>query len=232
MRWRQPVTLARLVDGHLHALDRRRVVERVADIVFARPLQQHRRAAELLRDERRLDHEIPLRLAAKAAAEQRHMHGDILERQLERLGDVLARAIGALNWRPHLRLPVDNAGHRDQRLHRRLHQMLGVVLAGERGLCRLEGRIGVTLFADDLAGFRRRLRHGLAVGGRVVAGVGTVIPFHLQRIAALNGGERRVGDDGDAAELAELARHGKDALDRVYGLRRPALSWPRRRRRI
>ena len=48
--------------------------------------------------------EVALRLAAEAAAEQRDVDGDVVLGNAERLGDVFARAAGALHRRPDLAL--------------------------------------------------------------------------------------------------------------------------------
>ena len=75
--------LAVAVDRRLDPLHRGGVVEAVLDVVLAGPLHPHRRA-HLLREERRLEHVVALRLAPEAAAEQRHVHRDVLDRHPER----------------------------------------------------------------------------------------------------------------------------------------------------
>ena len=105
LRWRQPTTLLSGIQRRLDPLDRGGVVEAVLDVVLAGPLHPHRRA-DLLRQERRLEHEVALRLAPEAAAEQRDVDGHVLDRHAELLGHVLARAVGALDRRPDLDLAV------------------------------------------------------------------------------------------------------------------------------
>ncbi len=58
------------IEPGFEVLDRHRVEVVVVQVVLARPGQLHRLAVHLLRDQRRLDDEIGLRLAAEAAAEQ------------------------------------------------------------------------------------------------------------------------------------------------------------------
>ena len=59
------------VEPRLEAIDRHGVIEAVPDVVLARPHHLDRRAAQLPRQQRRLDREVAFRLAAEAAAEQR-----------------------------------------------------------------------------------------------------------------------------------------------------------------
>ena len=98
----QATVLPILVEAGLEALDRDRMVEAVVDVVLARPDHLDRGAAHFLRDERRLDREIGLRLAPEAAAEQRHIDRDLLGREAERLRHQIVRGLRALHARPDL----------------------------------------------------------------------------------------------------------------------------------
>ena len=86
-----------LVDARLEALSRHGVVEAVLDVVLAGPHHLDRRAVHGFGQQRRLDGEVPFRLAAEAAAEQRAVQGDVLRIETETLGDVVAGAARALD---------------------------------------------------------------------------------------------------------------------------------------
>ncbi len=155
---------------------------------------------------RRLEHEVALRLAPEAAAEQRDVDRDVLDRHAERLGEVLPRAVGALHRRPDLDLVAGDVDQRRRRLHRDMRHVRLVVLgadhlgrAGERG-------VGVALLADHLAGLGRGRRHLLVVLLAVVDAVRAVVPLDLQRLATLDRRPGVVGDHRDAAERRELGR--------------------------
>ena len=95
--------------------------------------------------------------------------------------------------------------------------MRHVVFGGQAlGVGRLgPGLRGVALVAHCLARRARRRLQRLAVGGRVVRGVRAVVPFDLQRIAALAGGPGIARDDGNAAQRLEGRRalHGGNLHD-------------------
>ena len=185
---------------------------------------RHRRA-DLLRQERRLDHEVALRLAAEAAAEQRDVDGHVLDRHRELLGHVLARAVGALDRRPDLDLAVRDVGQRDRRLHRDVRHVRLIVLGADDLGRACERRVRIALLADHLAGLGGGRRHLLVVLLGVVDGVRAVVPLDLERVAALDRCPGVAGDDGDAAERRELRRRHAalelhdllDAGDRLRG---------------
>src|SRR3546814_5558043 len=64
--------LARRIEADVDLLHRGGVIEAVPDVVLAGPLHAHRRA-DRAGEPGRLDGEVALRLAAEAAAEQRHV---------------------------------------------------------------------------------------------------------------------------------------------------------------
>ena len=78
-----------LVEPGFEAFRRHGVIEAVPDVVFAGPHHFDRRAVHRLGQERRFDGEVPFRLAAKAAAQQRVMQGDVLRIEAEPLGDIV-----------------------------------------------------------------------------------------------------------------------------------------------
>ena len=209
--------LAFVVEGHFNALDRHGVIEAVAHIVFARPLHQDWYAAHFLADERCFLDEVGLRFAAKAAAEQGHVEGDIFRLQLEGRDDVVLSPEWALGGRPYFGLAVFYLRHRDQGFHGRWYEMLSVIVGGEylRGVG--ERFVGIALLADDFTRLRGRRRHFFVVSNGVVAGVGTMIPLNDERVAALHGGVGIVGDHCDAAQDTEFARHRIHAFDLMHG---------------
>ena len=60
-------------------------IEVVAHVVFARPQQLHRRAADCLRDPRRFDHVVVRQAPAEAAAAAEHVQRDVALGHAERL---------------------------------------------------------------------------------------------------------------------------------------------------
>ena len=84
-------------------LDRHGVEVAVLQVVIARPGDLHRRAVHRLGQHGRFDHEVGLGFAAEAAAEQRDVHRDVLERQAQSLGDAVARGLRRLRRAPRPR---------------------------------------------------------------------------------------------------------------------------------
>ena len=140
-RDRQPL----VVEAGLDPLHGHRMIVAVMQVVLARPGDLHGRAVHRLAQEPGLDHEVGLRLAAEAAAEERHVDGDVLLRQPEALREPRARRLRRLHAGPGLALAVLDAHERRRRLHRRLREVRNVVL-GLDALCGLGHR-----------GIRRRL---------------------------------------------------------------------------
>ena len=70
--------LALGVDPGLEVLDRHRVVVGIVKVVIARPRHLHRFAVHRLGQDGCLEGEVGLRLASKAAAEQRDVHGHVV----------------------------------------------------------------------------------------------------------------------------------------------------------
>ena len=133
-----------------------------------------------------LDHEVGLRLAAEAAAEERHVDGDVLLLQPEALREPRARRLRRLHAGPGLALAVLDAHQRRRRLHRRLREVRDVVLRLD-ALCGLCHRaIHVALLAHDLARPARRALELGAVGVGRIGGVRAVVPDDLELVAALH----------------------------------------------
>ena len=95
-----------LVDARLEALRRHGVIEAVLDVVLASPHHLDRRAVHRLGQKRRLDGEVPFRLAAETATEQRCVKRHVLGVDTKTLGDVVAGAARALDRRPDVPLAV------------------------------------------------------------------------------------------------------------------------------
>ena len=144
------------VEAGLEALRRHGVIEAVADVVLARPHHLDRRAAHLLGQQCRLDGEVALGLAAEAAAEQRRVQRHFLGLDAQGLGDVVARAAGALHRRPHLPLAVAHARGGSRRLHGRVRDVGCVVLGRDHLGGRGQRLVDVALVALDLAGLASR----------------------------------------------------------------------------
>ena len=145
------------VEAGLEALRRHGVIEAVLHVVLARPHHLDRRAAQLLGQQRRLDGEVALGLAAEAAAEQRGVHRHLLGLDAERLGDVVARAARGFapaptppTCRPVMRAAAAGGSMVAWREMRRV--VLGRDHLGGRG----QRLVGVAVVALDLAG----LLHG------------------------------------------------------------------------
>ena len=99
---------------------------------------------------------------------------------------------------------VAHARGRRRRLHGRMGDMGGVVLARDHLGGRGQRLLGVADVALDLAGFLHGRFELRPVGLGVVGLVGPVVPGDLERLATLQGRPGVAGDDGHAAELPEL----------------------------
>jgi len=66
--------------------------------------------------------------------------------------------------------------------------------------------IGIADRVNDLAGLARCFLQLLLVVGRVVAGMGAVVPANLELITALECGPRVIGNYGDATQRLEVMR--------------------------
>ena len=85
-------------DAGIDPLDRDGVVEIVLEVVLAGPVDLDR-GPDRLRYQRRFKHIVPFRLAAEAAAQERGVDRDVLDRDAEQLGETIAAAAGALRRR-------------------------------------------------------------------------------------------------------------------------------------
>ena len=99
------------VEARVDAIGAGGVVVAVADVVLARPLHAHRRP-DRARQQRRLDDEIGLRLAAEAAAQERDVHRHLRGFEAERLSDLLLRGLRVLRRGPDLARALADASRR------------------------------------------------------------------------------------------------------------------------
>ena len=81
----------------------------------------------------------------------------------------------------------------------------------------------VALIAYRLAGFACGRLQRLVIGGRVVAAVGSIVPFDFQRVAALAGCPGVARDDRDANQQAQSQGYVVLAVRRAGALSLPSL---------
>ena len=141
------VTLPPCVEPAFHVLRGDGVVVAVMNLVVARPDHLHRRA-DVLRQQRRFDDEVGLRLAAEPAADERHVQRDLRQVDPQRGGHFLARRLRVLRRRPDLARAVLHAGQRRGRFHGRVRQMGDVVVGAHARGRRSQRRGDVALRAD------------------------------------------------------------------------------------
>ena len=126
------------------------VIEVELQVVLAAPHDLDR-PSHLLRENRRLRHEIRLRLAAESSAEERHVTDDVVLVDAEHRGHGVLCRLRILHGRPRGHLAVAEICHRRRRLHRRVRVVRHVV-AGLDDLATLgEHSVDVTTAAGDLA---------------------------------------------------------------------------------
>ena len=195
--------LAVRADHRLVVHGSRGMVEVELDVVLAVPDNLHR-LPELLRQHRGFRREIRLALAPEAAAEKRHVAGDVLLVDAEGRRHRLLRGLRVLRRGPHLDLAVLVLRHRRRRLHRRVRQHRRRV-GGLDHLAAL-GELGVHVaqVAHHLLRLPHRGDELLLVGFGLERGVGAVVPFDLQCLAAF---ERRPGVVGNHRHTAERLEH-------------------------
>ena len=210
--WLQAVILP-LDEACGEAIEIERPVERLLDVLFARP-DHLDRAVDLLRDAHRLGDVVHLEPPAEAAADQMIVDDDLLERKARHLRRDRLRARDDLIADPDLaavRLHMHGAVHR---LHRRMGEERHVI-------GRLEFRSLAQSRADVAGRFRDRARL-LArrdetvqhVGGRDV-GVRPFVPGDFERGEALLGGPHVIADDRDEIVENDDLPHSRHAVERL-----------------
>ena len=185
---------------HVHGRDRVVVVE--LDSSSRRPDNFHR-LAELLREHRGFGHVVRLRLAAEAAAEQRHVAGDIFFRDPEFLSRRFPAPPADSASEPSCDLAVLELRHRDRRFHRSVRQMRDVVVGFDDLAALGEFGVDVAEFRDHLARLARGLLQLLLVFIGVVDAFGPWSQSDLQLLAALERSPGVVGDHRHAAQWLE-----------------------------
>ena len=202
--------LAAAVHRRLVIDRRRRVVVVEVDVVLARP-DHLDRLAELFRQHGRFRAVVGLRFPAEAAAEQRHVTGDVLLVDAHRGGHRLLHRLRILRRRPDGDLAVAEFGDRRRRLHRRVRRQRRVVGGFEDLAAFGELRVDVAEIAEHLARLLRGRQQLFLERLRLEDAVRAVVPFDLELAPPLERRPRAVGDHGDAAERLEEVRR----LERV-----------------
>ncbi|MNX86491.1 hypothetical protein D3C86_1183770 [compost metagenome] len=195
-----------LVQAGLEVFRRHGVEVGTMDVVFTGPLHPHRFAREFLGENGRLDDEVRLGLATETAAQQRHVERDVIERQTEALTDSCAGDLRRLARPPGFAHAVLVAGDGDHWFHRRLRQVRQVVGGFQRTVGAAHDFVDVAGVAHHFAGLEGRSLQFLAVGDRVVAGIGAVIPLDFQCLTALDRRPGIVRHHGNAAQRLKLRR--------------------------
>src|SRR5258708_4012963 len=140
----------------------------------------------------------------------------MLRSQAERLGDRVACALWILGTCPNFAIAVLYNSQRVGGL--------------DRPMCHIRRNVGMldNLFCIFLrhaevppdSSYRSILHYllfqFLYVCGRIVSGVGTQVPFHLQQIPRFDGGPGIVGHHGDAAQWFMYRRRYATSLDDNY----------------
>ena len=133
---------------HVHGRDRVEVVK--VNVVFARPHHLDR-LAELLREHRRFGNLIGFRLAPEAAAEQRHVAGNILFLDAQNAGDRVLHGLRILRRSPRQHFSVAIFRHRDRRFHGNVRQVRRVVFRLDNLAALGEGGVHIADIAHNLA---------------------------------------------------------------------------------
>ena len=187
-------------------VDRTRTIRIVANVVFARPHRLDRNAGRF-RDLDRIGDVVDREPPAEAAAQQRRVDGNGVDRQSRDFrGDRLRRRRD-LRRRPNRHAFGAHFGGRVHRFHRRVREIWHVVgrahdVAARQRSARIAG-----LF-DDGAGLLHQFAHRREHRGRRRVRVGTVPERGVQHAPALERRPRVVGDDRNARRNGE---HRADA---------------------
>ena len=211
--------LARGVEPGPHLVVARRTVLRVLDVVFARPDDLYRCLDGLGRLERLL-HEIQLEAAPEAPAQVRRMDPYLVGCDTADLGAETLRPRLELRGGPDVHAVGSHVCRAVHRLHGRVRQERQLVRRVDlrRGRCQSRLRVAVVprLRARLLGPLREHLGDARARHLRV----GSLVPGHVQCIAALLGGPIPVGHDGDASRDLHDLPHARDGLC-LGGVERP-----------
>ena len=187
------------IQRRLEMLGGDRVVVVVVDLVLAGP-RHFDRSADGPREQRGLHDIVGLRLAAEAPAEKCHVHLDPVDRDPERLGDLVARPLRVLGACPRFAASIGDAGRRGRWLHGGVRDVGSVIVGFEDARWGGQRRQRIALVAHDLPRSARRLFELGLVGSRIVGSIRPVVPRSTELAAALDGRPRVARNDGDASQ--------------------------------
>ena len=103
-------------------------------------------------------------------------------------------------------------GHSHRRFHRSMRQVRRIIFRLDDIAAFRKHRIDVADIANHFARLPRGRFERLAVSRRVVARVGTGLPFNFQTLASLESGPAIVGNDRNSAQRLERVR-GLDGFE-------------------
>ncbi|MNO87266.1 hypothetical protein D3C76_786850 [compost metagenome] len=192
-----------LAQDGLEVLQRNSVQIPAVKIVFPRPLHTHRPTRQGPGQNRSLDDVVRLGLATKPAPQQGDIDRDLFNGNPKTLGNGIPRPLGRLNRRPDLAAPIGETGDSDHRLHRCVGQVRHIVSGLKRAIWIRDQVFDLAVFAHHFTGLERGGLQLFAVGDRVVAGVGAVVPFDFQRLAPLDRCPGVAGDHRHSAQRLE-----------------------------
>ena len=208
--WLQAVILP-FDRARLEAVEIERPVERLLNVLLARPDDLHR-PVDLLRDAHGLGDIVHFEPPAEAAADQMIVDDDLLERQTRHLRRDPLRAGDDLIADPDLAGVGTNVHGAVHRLHRRMGEERHVI-------GRLDFRSLAQSLVDVAGRFRDRARflacrdEAVQHIGRRHVGVRPFVPRDVEGVEALLGGPHVIADDRD--EIVE----NDDLSDPGHGLR-------------
>ncbi len=176
----------------------RRAIKIVLHVVFAGP-QNHDRFARSFGNLRRLHDEIRLIAAPKAAAHQHRMHDHFFRGQLRSFRNNALRPLGRLRRNPRFRAVGTNVHGAIHRFHASVRGERKLVGGFDFLRTGREGGVRIAIVAYDfssLGGIREELF--VKSRGRFLR-CRAFLPFHCERIAALDRGPGIVRQHGDSA---------------------------------
>ncbi len=124
----------------------------MANIILTRPREFHRRP-DFAGQQGRFDHEVGLRLAPKAAAQQSDVNRDIFFGNTQGSSQGLAGRLRTLRWPPNLQLIPFEFRHRTRRLHLRMRGVRDEVLRFHDFRRPGQGFVKIAFFAHHVPGF-------------------------------------------------------------------------------
>jgi hypothetical protein len=186
----------------------------VLDILLARPHHLHR-TVDLLRDLNGADRTVSLEPPAKAAADQMIVDDDLLGRQTRRLCGHPLQPRHGLAADPDFAFILAKMHRAVHRLHRRMREERHLVARLDLGRGAGDRLVGIAHVLRNCARAKRRLIELTHDRLRVEPGMGTFVPFDLERCKALLRSSHVIGHDCDGVVQPD------DLTNALDGLRRP-----------